>query len=345
MRPFHKSSRRRAFTLVELLVVIAIIAVLISMLLPTLSKAREQAKSVQCLAQLRQCGQVLYLYANQNHGYFPTMENQSPDKLPDGGYIGAFNDPPGTPDTTSHLITFSYTRSALNRLVNPKGEDLRLPGGGSNPEWDPGNIVIFYCPSNTIYEKERPGSSTSRRPEDFAGASGRILYQYLGDVNPYYPQFHWRQPVPASGASGSVGGQNAKDTLDWRFWDVNKNGDNSDDYVRKLGDKRMSEICIMCDSIRYLHSADTNNFGVFMTHGKGPSALSGWMNELMADGHAESKRPKLSSWGHKGNGPFGSEYLGPNGAGPAFVNPAPDPNEVQPRWGAGNLVTGQWVIW
>src|SRR4051812_25570262 len=84
-------SRRHAFTLVELLVVIAIIAVLISMLLPALHKVREQAMSTQCLSQLRQCGQFLYMYANENHGYFPTMENQSPDKLPDGGYIGAFN--------------------------------------------------------------------------------------------------------------------------------------------------------------------------------------------------------------------------------------------------------------
>jgi hypothetical protein len=69
------------------------------------------------------------------------------------------------------------------------------------------------------------------------------------------------------------------------------------------------------------------------------------MNELMADGHAESKRPKISSWGHKGSGPLGSEYIGPNGQGPAFQNPSPDANEVQPRWGNSNLSTGQWVIW
>jgi prepilin-type N-terminal cleavage/methylation domain-containing protein len=66
-------SRRKSkgFTLVELLVVIGIIALLIAILLPALSRAREQAKNTQCLSNLRQLATVYQFYANDNQDRIP----------------------------------------------------------------------------------------------------------------------------------------------------------------------------------------------------------------------------------------------------------------------------------
>ena len=62
---------RRAFTLVELLVVIGIIAILISILLPSLTRAREAANRAACLSNLRSVGQMFLIYAHDNKRQIP----------------------------------------------------------------------------------------------------------------------------------------------------------------------------------------------------------------------------------------------------------------------------------
>src|SRR5688500_15428049 len=70
-RPYRHLRRQRAFTLVELLVVIGIIAILIGILLPTLSRARESANKTACLSNMRELGNAFRLYAAGNKDAIP----------------------------------------------------------------------------------------------------------------------------------------------------------------------------------------------------------------------------------------------------------------------------------
>jgi prepilin-type N-terminal cleavage/methylation domain-containing protein len=308
---------RRAFTLVELLVVIGIIAVLISVLLPALQAAREHAMSVQCLSNLRGCGQTLYLYAHQNKGMFPPMALQSPETLVRGGNIGS----PDT-DPTGPVLPYPNAREAIARIVNP----------GSNPSavpFSPGGVKIFYCPANWFWEGETPGATgtgLSHWPEDFMAVRGRIGYWYYGNPNPYFPTYHYGGPFGSAAGAPLPGSPPPTPPgsylIDWRIWDTNRNGDNRDEYIVKLGDKNMSRICLMTDHTRQLGSTPLATYGFQFVHGSKQNPLAkGWKNNLYGDGHAESKRPRRASFAADGK---------------SYINQNPDPDEVQPRWGNAN---------
>src|SRR5258705_10353828 len=112
-----------AFTLIEILVVIGIIAVLISILLPALNKARIAAQKVQCGSNLRNIGQAILSYAVANKGHAPLKGPPRP--VPPNKPLG------DTPPEYAYLWN-------KNTLVNP------LARHGLN-------LKIMACPSQDLF--------------------------------------------------------------------------------------------------------------------------------------------------------------------------------------------------
>jgi prepilin-type N-terminal cleavage/methylation domain-containing protein/prepilin-type processing-associated H-X9-DG protein len=112
MRPYasHPGCHaRRGFTLIELLVVIAIIAILASLLLPALSRARRQARRTSCRSQLKQHGVAWRFYLDENLGRFPDRRDLK-SSLP-GGYKPWATWPTSDPRSGWAAIVLSNTFS------------------------------------------------------------------------------------------------------------------------------------------------------------------------------------------------------------------------------------------
>ncbi|MGD0461569.1 MAG: prepilin-type N-terminal cleavage/methylation domain-containing protein [Tepidisphaeraceae bacterium] len=149
--------RGKGFTLVELLVVIGIIALLISILLPALSKARAQAQLVQCQSNLRQMVAAAMLCAQDHHGYMPTCSDANWAVLYDGMPVSKFSYY-DFPPTAVHGLQWAVVDWAT-ALIPYLGQGNA--GQGNNNFTFTASAVkqskVFQCPSDLWMSDANPG--------------------------------------------------------------------------------------------------------------------------------------------------------------------------------------------
>ena len=127
----------RGFTLVELLVVIGIIALLISILLPTLGRARDSARGVKCASNARQHAQALVGYSTDFQG-----------QLPNGSVRWGFGDGDDTP--ASRRSFQEWTISATGYMNNRRENGYELPFTAQAIIYTDPNVnyqPVLYCPN------------------------------------------------------------------------------------------------------------------------------------------------------------------------------------------------------
>jgi prepilin-type N-terminal cleavage/methylation domain-containing protein/prepilin-type processing-associated H-X9-DG protein len=197
----------KAFTLIELLVVIAIIALLISILLPSLSRARELSKRLVCGANIKGVGTSSKIYANDNLEKWPTpgfaasaVNAQGVDYLcgdgstgipnNDAGEVGWFRHQQSTSETTQNptggSTAVSTTRAfwMLVRSGDVTVQQYVCPSSGGQPD-DTENIDLYY--DFTQYSNISYGYQVPYGPRDTQPREGTDNRQILAaDGGPYY---------------------------------------------------------------------------------------------------------------------------------------------------------------
>ncbi len=292
------------FTLVELLIVIGIIALLIALLLPVVSRARQSAQSVKCAAKLHTLGQLLVLHANDHKGYLPLAGNIVP-----GTDLTGIDDSQSLGDETKQRYVYYENTpgqcrvTALPAALAPYiGNQSVRDDSWQNVETDIGTGQIqeaFVCPldEKTLdrsYGAQQWIRNYAGSSEDETFLTGWSSYGVNSEV------FGWTD----AGVNGTTGHSRARGNI--------------------AGIPHSSETMLMCDTSAaieiwvlapqlslgdvYLGTGGTVGGDVFDL-----KRHRGRMNILFVDGHVDS--PAILSTGATSSAaPIGSPTNSPSGA-------------------------------